>query len=458
MRESSSRKKHAIPLLIIIIITFAVYLNTLQAGFLAVDDVDTIRHIQSGNVSVSGLFFQRGSEYFRPIAILSLLLDFTLFGGNPAGYHLANILIHLANSILVYFLATLFLGSNENTPYYSFLAALLFALHPVNSEAVVWMSARPDLLCCLFFQLCLILLLKRSTEITPLVFTGLFLTFFCSLASKEASLFLPALAIIYCIIKRKTVPLKSAITACTALLLAAAIYLLLRKGLPVALPATAGVAEHPENFVYSLFLDGITAYGFYIWKLFYPFPLNIAITHIPTIACLGIFVMSAGLAAFLWKRNPDFKFPIAFLFLSIVPPLGALFLSIAWTAYAERYLYIPSVAFALCTILFLRQYLARLPRIIPIACMLLMAIPTAHRVNLWTMPISFWQDAVAKSPDFGTLRLPLAAEYIEAKRYEEAESTLRQANDLGLPRKSARNFAQELRILLDEKKSTSRSP
>jgi len=77
---------------------------------------------------------------------------------------------------------------------------------------------------------------------------------------------------------------------------------------------------------------------------------------------------------------------------------------------------------------------------------------------MWTMPISFWQDAVAKSPDFGSLRLPLAAEYIEAKRFEEAEGALRQANKLGLPRKSAKNFAHELRVLLNEKKLISHSP
>jgi hypothetical protein len=431
-------------------------LNALQAGFLAVDDVDTIRHIQSGNVSISGLFFSSGSAYYRPLAILSLLMDFRLFGGNPAGYHLTNIVLHLANSLLVYYLATLLLGKDKRTGTYPLLVALLFALHPVNSEAVVWISARPDLLCCFFFLLCLILLIKKSSATTPFVFTGLFLSFFCSLASKEASLFLPFIAIIYCVMERNFISLRNAITTCGALFCAGIAYLLLRKGLPIAPHATADVIMPGESSLFSLILDWPAAYGFYFGKLLYPFPLNIAITDISMIFCLVAFLLGGLTSAFLWKRDAAFRFPAAILFLSLIPPLGAFTLSTAWTPYAERYLYIPSVAFSLCIILIIRRYFGELPRIFPIVGIVLLALPTAHRVTLWKNPISFWQDAVTKSPHFGTLRLPLAAEYLEVGRLANAEAALHEANKLGLPRKSARDFYRELQILLEKKKATSR--
>jgi hypothetical protein len=456
MNGEPTDKRQTMHLLFLAVLTLGVYLKALQAGFLAVDDVSTITFIQSGNISLGKLFCATGHDYYRPLTNLSFLADFLLFGGNPAGYHLTNILLHLANAILVYFLATALLGKDRSTGSYSLLAALFFALHPVNSEAVVWISARTDLLCCFFALISMILLLKVSRTMSPLILPGLFLSFLCSLLAKEASLFLPLLAIVYFVLERKTVPLKNALAACGALGIAAIIYLLLRKGLPLAPASAATTTSHAGTNPFTFFIDGAATLGFYLGKLFYPFPLSIAITEIPTKLCLGFFLLCCGAAAFLWKQETTFRFPLALLAASLVPPLGAFFLSLAWTPYAERYLYIPSVAFVLCCAIFFRHYLETVPVFVPAVFIILLAIPTAYRVSLWTQPIPFWQDAVAKSPGFGTLRLPLAAEYLEEDRFAETEDSLRHAYELGLPRKSARNFYQELRLLLIEKKIASR--
>ena len=168
------------------------------------------------------------------------------------------------------------------------------------------------------------------------------------------------------------------------------------------------------------------------------------------------FLLCCGAAAILWKKESSLRFPLSFLALSLVPLLGVLFLSFAWTPYAERYLYIPSVAFALCCGILLRRYREKVPLFIAAICIALLAIPTAYRVSQWTKPIPFWQDAVAKSPRFGTVRLPLAAVYLEAGRNADAERSLRQADNLGLPRKSAQDFSHELWKLLDTRRMLSR--
>lgn len=445
--------RHFTYLLALTVITLAVYFNALNAGFLSVDDTDTIGYIQSGKVSVTQLFLAPGKAYYRPLALLSLLGDFHLYGGNPAGYHLTNLILHLANVLLVYYLATLTMGKDLLNPgIYPFLAALLFAVHPVNSEAVVWISARPDLLCCFFFLLCIALLVKRSNNVNPLVFAGLFTTLFCSLASKEASLFLPILAPVYYILQRKNLPARSGIAASAALLLSTLTYLMLRKGLPLSPNEEYAASMYHTSHVSSAIIDGAAAIGFYISKLLYPFPLNIAITELPTIWCFGVLLLSIVAGATLWMKQAALRFSLAFLATSLIPPLGALFLATAWTPYAERYLYLPSVAFALCSAILLQRYAASVPATALVGCAMLAAIPTVHRVNLWTKPIAFWQDAAAKSPRFGTLRLPLAAEYIEAGRYAEAEASLRQANTLELPLKSARDFSLQLKKLIVQKR------
>jgi len=458
MMAATSGNKCVTHLLALSVITLAVYLAAVRAGFLAVDDTDTIRHIQSGNVSITGLFLTPGKAYFRPMAMLSLFTDFLLFGGNPAGYHLTNLVLHLANVLLVYYLATLLMGKNREAGIYPFLAALLFAVHPVNSEAVVWISARPDLLCCFFFLLCSVLLVKENGRASPLVSTGLFVTFLCSLASKEASLFLPFLAPVYFLLERQRIPARNAVSSCGALALATLVYLVLRQGLPIP-PDPAGTALiHPADQTIPFFIDAAATLGFYAGKLVYPFPLNIAITDIPVNLYAVLFLPCLAVFSVLWMKRADLRFPLAFLAAALLPPLGALFLSLPWTPYAERYLYLPSVAFALGTAILLRRHAERIPPSAVLFFTLLAAIPTVFRVNLWTQPIPFWQDAVAKAPGFGTLRLPLAAEYLEAGRYREAEDSLRQAARLGLPLKTARDFSRHLEDLLAEKRKKSTPP
>ncbi|MRS01607.1 hypothetical protein EG832_00010 [bacterium] len=453
MRELPAKNKHILHLLFITVLVLAPYLPALNAGFLAMDDVSTMKVIHSGSLSIHSLFFSQGNDYYRPLTILSYLADFHLFGGNPAGYHLTNVLLHLANALLVYYLAAALLGRDQNSSFYPLITALLFALHPINSEAVVWISARTDLLCCFFALICMALLIKRSTTMTPIVFMGLFLSCLFSLAAKESSLFLPLLAIFHLILARKKVPRKNAIAVCSALVIATIVYLLLRKGLPVTPPVAVETTMPTGNHPLHYFIDGAAALGFYLWKLLYPFPLNIAITEIPTNLCLIFFLLGFGSAAVIWKKVSPLRFPLAFLVVSLIPPLGVFFLSLAWTPYAERYLYIPSVALALCGGILIHRCREKVPQLIAVICIALLAIPTANRVNLWTKPIHFWQDAVVKSPRFGTARLPLVAAYLEAGRYAEAERTLRQADALGLPRKSARNFSHELWRLLKNRKA-----
>jgi protein O-mannosyl-transferase len=453
MREVPVKSKVTLHFLVITVLVLGAYLPALNAGFLAMDDVSTMKVIHSGSLSIRSLFFSPGSDYYRPLTILSYLADFHLFGGNPAGYHLTNILLHLANALLVYYLAAALLGRDQSSPIYPLITALLFALHPINSEAVVWISARTDLLCCLFALICMTILIKRSTTMTPIVFMGLFLSCFFSLAAKESSLFLPLLAIVYLFLAGKNVSRKNAIAVCSALGIATIVYLLLRKGLPVTPTVAIETTTPTGNQLLPYFVDGAAALGFYLRKLLYPFPLNIAITEIPTNLCLIFFLLGGGSAAIIWKKVSSLRFPLAFLAVSFIPPLGVFFLSLAWTPYAERYLYIPSVALALCCGILIHRYREKVPHFIAVICIALLAIPTANRVNLWTKPISFWQDAVVNSPRFGTARLPLVTAYLEAGRYAEAERILRQADALGLPRKSARDFSHELWRLLNSRKA-----
>lgn len=130
----------------------------------------------------------------RPLIALAYLWDAFVWGANPLGYHLTNVLFHALNTVLVFLLARLLTQANCAL---ALLAALLFALHPVHVEAVVWVVARTDLISTFFYlgSLLLFVLYRRSR------WRGHYLAalslFLLGLFSKEMVISLPLLLLAY---------------------------------------------------------------------------------------------------------------------------------------------------------------------------------------------------------------------------------------------------------------------
>ena len=140
----------SIPVLLIAVV-LAVYYPALHGGIHPVDD-SGIFALYSASPPLSTILLPGNGYYYRPIIELSYYLDSLLWGMEPATMHLENILLHCANSLLVFLLARkILVKQNNETLAIPLLVALLFALHPVNVEAVTWIAGRTDpLLACLY--------------------------------------------------------------------------------------------------------------------------------------------------------------------------------------------------------------------------------------------------------------------------------------------------------------------
>lgn len=175
-------KKNIIFILSVIIIaaTCLIYLPTLSSGFLW-DDIQLISHpLRVGSNPYA--FFFGGGVYYRPLIHLSMNFDYSIWHLNPVGYHITNIALHTANSILVFFLCLSlfrfgFAQLKERPPELnnqikiiatSLLAAVLFALHPIHTESVAWISGRTDVLATFFFLLAFISYLTYENEGRPI--------------------------------------------------------------------------------------------------------------------------------------------------------------------------------------------------------------------------------------------------------------------------------------------------
>lgn len=142
----------AYQIILLILVVLAVYYPALSAGINSIDDAHTITRIQNQDgFRFFDLFRPGSSFYYRPLLLLSLYADKFFWGFSPSFMHLENILLHAANAVLTYFIARkVFVRVFGPVQLLPLVCALLFALHPINTESVNWISGRTDLLATFF--------------------------------------------------------------------------------------------------------------------------------------------------------------------------------------------------------------------------------------------------------------------------------------------------------------------
>ena len=190
--------------------TATVFLPVLQNGFVNWDDDGNFLN----NPNYRGLGWQQLAWMFttfhlgpyQPLSWVTLGLDYLIWGMNPFGYHLTNLLLHAANAVVFYFVAARLLSlavpSSREEPILlgAATAALLFALHPLRVESVAWVTERRDDLSGLFFLLAIQSYLKAAKAASgPGYKKWLIVTlalFALSLLSKAAGITLPAVLLV----------------------------------------------------------------------------------------------------------------------------------------------------------------------------------------------------------------------------------------------------------------------
>jgi hypothetical protein len=440
--SSENRLKY---LLVMILAIMIAYFNALGADFSALDDIGVINYVKSYNGMMYDLIFANGTDrYYRPLILASFVLDYKTYAFNAAGFHMTNILMHLLNTILLYFLSVELFKNVKRKEDIALLACLIFALHPINTEAVVWISGRSDLLSCVFFLSSALLLIKKRDDASFFAVVFLFLTYLCALLAKESAIMLFPLALIYFFLERNRIARKNAALPLISLTAATLTYFVLRNGWHFAADKGLGKAVTGTGAIQDIFVNDLAAYGFYIGKMLYPFPLRIAITDISTGTNLIAFFVTLSILAYLWDKHKWIRFPVLIVLTGLLPPIFALNGSLPWTPYAERYTYMPLTGFALIAGFVLVNYVRKVPLILLMAGVLFLAVPTMYRVAEWSEPVTFWRNAVAGAPNFSSLRLLLAAELLNEGKYPDAVEQLHTAHSLGFRREEEKRTYNEL--------------
>jgi tetratricopeptide (TPR) repeat protein len=154
MYKNSDKNRSLLICLALVLVTLAVFYQVRSFGFINLDDHDYVSensNIQAGFTlqSVKWAFTTIHTGYWHALTWFSYMLDWQLFGLNAAGYHITNLIFHIANTLLLF----LVLKRMTNAIWQSAFVAALFALHPLHVESVAWIAERKDVLSTFFLLL-----------------------------------------------------------------------------------------------------------------------------------------------------------------------------------------------------------------------------------------------------------------------------------------------------------------
>ncbi len=344
-------------ILLLILIAFLCYGNTLINGFVYDDDQQILQnpYVKSWHylpqifgTTVWSFVGQAGTtNYYRPIMTLSFLVLWQAFGPLPFGFHLFSILVNALVVFLVFETACRLFHDRR----IAWIGALLFAVHPIHTEAVDWIAALPDLEATFFVLLSLTLLAKPG-KMEWKRSLGVQASFLLALLCKEPALMFALLAIVFqhgVNKDRANTPITQKILQDLAFCVMALAYLGLRI---ILFGKVAPVLQHPNlswsQTIYSAFSSIADYTRLLVWpahlSAFHAFHPSNPLGDPRVLAGIAIFAATIVALLKLQAKSPPAAFATLWIGVLLGPVLNARWM--ASNVLTERYLYLPSVGFS----------------------------------------------------------------------------------------------------------------
>jgi len=435
-----------------------VYLNALPNEFTfddhylivgnsALQDIGNLPKVLTADLwaSVPG----RGSNFYRPVPALAFMTTHHLAGPLPWAFRLLNILLHAGTTLLVFATAACLLAERgapgaRAVGSAAFLAALLFAVHPIHVEGVAWISGVMDVGSTFFGLLAIALYVGADrSRAGGARYWGAACAYFLSMLVKEPGvLVLPVIAVFD--LTWPAVPRRTAaghLRRWAPFAGAAGVYLLLRM---YALQGFAPFELVEPLDPASALLTAPFLFAVYLAKLVVPIRLSVMPDIAPVASLVDLrawigmaaVVMIVVAAWWAYRRDRLVLLGLTLLALTLLPALYLPALGRELRhAFAERYAYFPSAGLALVAAaglaMLLRQRSLRRPALI-VATMLAVAYAsgTVARNRVWRDDLSLWADAETKARDSGEICRNLGFALLFERRIEEGEAMLRRAHAL----------------------------
>lgn len=419
---------------------FVTYSNSLRNGFVSDDyynislnrETLSFKTVLTALIDVNGFFENDQLPYYRPFSRLFFLGEKDLFGANPSGYHAVNIALHMLCTILFY-VTLLYLGSGNSI---SLLTALLFGIHPINSETVNFISSMNNILSAIFVIMSLLAFLhaEKYERKGGYLLSAIFL--FLGMLSKETAVMLFPFLIIFKFrreIKKHTIRtiLKWDMSCILYHVFILTAYLFLRYiaiGNSYIHGHLSGLAARVEQLLYiipsyfSLLIVPV--------KLTFPHIVPKSFSGLMAPLTLGWLALIITVIYILRKRKETTEFWLIWFFINFIPISNLI--PIPSYPMAERYLYLPGLGFFALAVDTLYGSIERVGAkklsVISITCLILVfGVRTFKRNFDWREDVSIALSAVKVDPTSASNHYFLGLELYMQGRTPEAKHEFEEA-------------------------------
>ncbi len=428
-------------------ITLLVFAPTLSAGFVYDARLqiltDPFLHDPRNwwPVVSFGVLSQDVLDFNRPVHLASLMLDAAVWGKEPFGYHLTSVVLHAANVVMLWGVLRGLSACRPDAPQLaaSLLPPLLFAVHPLVTEAVCEPTFREDLLVAFFTLAGLLLAMGHAPQTgrDPWRALGCVACSLLAIASKESGIAAPAVIGLYWLLFRRGERGSFWPVAIGGAKLVVLFFLVARFLLE---PSPSRIFEtrpqYPGGSLWAALAIEPRILALYAQLLLLPVNLCAdyglySVRHLPL--PVALVVVATLVAAAVLAIRSDRRMALA-IALVVVPLLPVSNLVPIYRAAADRYLYLPLAGVALAVGLgFDGPWLATRPwlreRLLMagLATAMLLGLATTERQRVWANSLALWDDTFRKNPVAYTAASGLGEALREVGRLPEAERAIREA-------------------------------
>jgi tetratricopeptide (TPR) repeat protein len=380
-------------------------------------------------------------ELYVPLTLFSYQLNHFFFGLNPTSYHVVNLLLHVGSTLLV----CLLMERLTDRKLLAFFIALLFAIHPIQTEAVLWAAARKDVLSSFFFFLSCYLYVRARQEDHALSYWIAVLAFALGLLSKVSIIVLPAILLLI-EWRQGSLRLRTLWKTLLPFVLLSILFGLIALG---------GKSENISSLTpLDTVLLSFQAAMFYLWKILWPVHLSVIYPQTEAISLTTpSFILSiVGVLALLvaaWfsrRKFQDVTFGILFYLLLLLPTFSTFWKNGFIFLASDRYAYIACIGifFALSSFVLslvtARVSMASFRVVGGVAAVLILLFVGRSYVQgyTWKDSEALYHNVLSQYPDSAMSYNNLGDAYQKDKRYEEAEAAFLKAAELDPKLMSAR--------------------
>jgi len=418
--------------LLVVLLTIAAHARGLQGQFLEWDDYGhitqnpAIRSLSPANLWM--MFTQPAAKLYVPFTWLSFAIDYQIWGHNPFGYHLTNLLLHVANTLLVLLLAFQLLRVRfVHAQPAAILTAAIFGVHPLRVESVAWATERKDLLFAFFYLLAILAYLRWVIVGNRRDYWTCLLLFICSALAKSTAVTLPLVLLLLDVFWKRRVALWEKIPFfAVSLIISAATFVAQASGNGETVVDTRAVP------LWARF--GLVGYCtlFHVGKFFWPLHLSAVYpsfedfgwTPLHAVGYLLVFAILLAAAFALRRRAPIVLPSWLFYLITLSPTIGLV--PVGVHVVADRFTYIPLIGLALplsVGIVVLANNRRRAQPIIAAAAgmsLVALTILSANRSVVWTNTETLFNNALTEDPNCYPALVNLTTYYASTKQFDKA--------------------------------------